>query len=207
MAATDSKAADARRHIFPFFDLPLEMREMIYDESLEDEAVKLLCGFELDLANVPATNMLLVSKDFRREYLLRADKRSQMTIADVTSWMPGVTQFPSPATRVHSIRLQLVFVCHEDDQDHLEWLSELIPRCEKLRVLDARIHYDPHILSFAKARDLISKDWIVLQSLTTLKVYEREIDGVSDWDFKSEEGLCLEWSSVTGKLEEVTEKK
>lgn len=66
---------------FPFLELPKELRDMIYDEALDDkEDQRLSRDLFLKARSVPRTNLLLASKQVKQEYEERAAKHSQLII-------------------------------------------------------------------------------------------------------------------------------
>lgn len=60
-------------NIFPFFELPRELRDMVYDEGLDDHEMTLKCGMMLRAMAVANTNFLLVNRQFQEEYQQRGE--------------------------------------------------------------------------------------------------------------------------------------
>ncbi|KAK4629162.1 hypothetical protein CLAFUW4_08182 [Fulvia fulva] len=112
--------------VFPFFDLPLELRDMIYDETLEDRQDQRLCNsVYLKAKGVPRTNILLVSKDVKQEYEQRATKHSHLTVKDLRSYDEVRTALPAAAKKVSHIVIEPC-VCTSELAKYLAKFTPLI---------------------------------------------------------------------------------
>lgn len=96
--------ADSQRslYVFPFFDLPLEMREMVYDEAFEEREGRMKCGgLNYTASSMPILELLLVSKQFEHEYRTRSKKKQSAWLKDNFDVIDcNAFTLPHPAARL-----------------------------------------------------------------------------------------------------------
>lgn len=198
---------DHQRHIFPFFDLPQELRDEIYDLSLTRYFACLSCGFSLEATDIPAIDLLLVSKAFAREYQLRAKKKSEVAIMDTSDWSPGIDVcLPQRISRFHTVRACLACdfdygIDASEVEGHSLWLRELAASAKQPYSLSIHVNHSPSHDGLCVSS--LFQEWTALQGVKELKLYQRT-SSKALFDFASRAGLHLEWSSITGKLEKVS---
>ena len=204
--------------VFPFFDLPAELRNMIYDQSLDDrEDQELSCHLHLKPKIVPRTNLLLVSKQMKQEYEERARKHSQLVIRDPESYNSGIEELPTlppAASKVATIILELFIGDLEDLDIPLDDFAPLISL-----VTGPTFHVKGLSISiimeldtdFDTADDWVRElkkqaDWEDLPKVQSIQVYNA---GQGYWNaLKGKQRVAkviAEWKKSTGKFEVLEE--
>ncbi|KAK4499033.1 hypothetical protein PRZ48_009545 [Zasmidium cellare] len=108
MSTTDSEA-------FRFFDLPPELREMVYDYLAEDEisVVKPELQASLSVQDAPLTNMLLVNHQMKNEYHKIAAKKTTLVFSDHENFNFTLPSVPSNLPNVTKISVRSFVVCED----------------------------------------------------------------------------------------------
>ncbi|KAK5134385.1 hypothetical protein LTR08_006565 [Meristemomyces frigidus] len=115
--------------VFNFFGLAREIRDWIYDESLlPSEAHK--CRTELEVGGyllvtahqAPATNLALVSRQFKTEYLSRSAIAMSLSVEDHMKAAAYDIKFVLPPRIAcsTSIHIDLSYLCMGEDRLHAE---------------------------------------------------------------------------------------
>ena len=85
----------ATKVVFPFFDLPPELRDMIYVEALTEHEYTFGVSpkfIRIVASNVPTANGLSINRRFHDEYKAQAEKRSAITVTDIMYVQPTTTK-------------------------------------------------------------------------------------------------------------------
>ncbi|KAK4498886.1 hypothetical protein PRZ48_009396 [Zasmidium cellare] len=210
MATNDSAdiaddSSDLQRHIFPFFALPQELRDEIYDQHLTSYAGKLKCGFKIVASDIPITNLLLVSKAFGEEYRLRVRKKSQVTITDTNTWGAAqITIIPPPVANARRLKIEVACFSWDEVERHGQWVGDVVKRVNHPLVLQIHVNYCSQF-GFHARRNMFMR-WVQWKGLTELKIHKKQRKKDA-WDFMDEDGLQLEWLTDIGDFENVTDKK
>ncbi|KAK4628946.1 hypothetical protein CLAFUW4_08376 [Fulvia fulva] len=207
-------ATNSTKNIFPFFDVPLELKDMIYDETLEDVDTYLEVGLRVEAKNVPPTNALLISKKFKEELETRAKKHSHLFIKD--KWesapVPKLENaiLPEPATKIR----RLAFETAANYTDYMEypdqWFSRLTVQMDWLRSFDIKIialicedsqsEEDSEYGVDEWDRSLREQSWWELREFKGLQVLNAGYEHKEDWDTVLSADwrapLAIEWKVV-----------
>lgn len=206
--------AERSRNTFTFFDLSLEMREAIYDESFDDDEEGILpCGLSYKASCRPSLSLLLVSKQVKQEYEDRAYKKTTLVITDNQCWtsarqMPFA--MPSPAIKCQAVYANLGVACAEDLHQHLWRLANFVAKAASLKAVSIRLNVDYHPegdegLGRSDVQDVLNEKTLTMeQVLKELKVYDVHLSQSKVWwDFEDAGYVSLKWSEETGKVAEV----
>ncbi|KAK4498887.1 hypothetical protein PRZ48_009397 [Zasmidium cellare] len=210
--------SEQSRDVFRFFDLPLEMREMIYDESLQEREGSLKCrGLDYKASNMPRVNLLLVSKRFKQEYKARVRKAGQILVLQDTydSIRPDFFGLPYPRTMYTSIIVNIHI--HPDDPEaefglHEDWMPALmrsLAACPGDVTLQFNIQMCRSDIASGEYQQELEKLVCKLALLSPV-CYHVNIYGASrDWarntgsGLKSDSILSMMWSREKQKLERI----
>jgi hypothetical protein len=182
---------------FDFFGLPLELREMIYDQPQLFETQTMLpsrVGYPFRMAaNKPDSSLLLVSKQFSSEYKRRCEGRVELSVADYIDHfamgtpygvvtMPLTKEISSMHMHVGDWWLPSPFFPGLTDslKTFKDWLSHWIAQMPKLQTVTVSLYPYENLIRLPEYRDmLITKlcDLISLNLLTEVKVIAMEGDG------------------------------
>ncbi|KAF2161884.1 hypothetical protein M409DRAFT_58665 [Zasmidium cellare ATCC 36951] len=152
------------RDVFPFFELPLEMRDMIYADSLQDVRGNLKCGgLKYKFSNMPRANLLLVSKQFGQEYKARARKTKKTLLLEDThdTGNSHALKLPGPTAAYTTITLNISIHPHGPDQDlyyYMGWLlalTSLLPSCTSCTAF--RLNIKMSHLDLANLQEMVGK--------------------------------------------------
>ena len=197
------------------------MRDIVYDFSLEDVALMLKNGLVLEAKNVPSTNALLISKQFKQELELRTQKLSHLFVKDrfdddengEQGEREAVT-LPKAATKIRNLTLEAV----ADACDTLElpdrWFGICTMQMDWLRSFDVKIIVPISKVSHDWDNDLWDDDmddvlrtlrwqsWWKLREFKGLQVFDAGCaEGEGLWWFlggEHEATLAIEWKVVEG---------
>lgn len=138
--------ADEYTRPFDFFGVPRELRDMIYNQpGLSDQS--LYCepkrrGLKMTVRK-PSTSMLLVNRQFLREY--RRSTHCHVTILAEDHIMLDATSVPQSFRRMSEVsHLEVrLMVMYEDEMDtHLSWLTACLVPGSKLRSISVDFYID-----------------------------------------------------------------
>jgi hypothetical protein len=182
---------------FDFFGLPLELRDMIYDQPQLFETQTMLPsrkGYPFRMAaNKPDSSLLLVSKQFSSEYKRRCEGRVELSVADYIDHFAMGTPYgvvTMPLTKeISSMRMHVgdwwmlpspYFPGLNDSlKKFKDWLSHWIAQMPKLQTVTVSLYPYENLIRLPEYRDmLITKlcDLISLNLLTEVKVIAMEGD-------------------------------
>ncbi|KAK4628805.1 hypothetical protein CLAFUW4_08044 [Fulvia fulva] len=221
MAPTATTGTDSTRHIFPFFNMARELRDEVYDACLEEQEAAIsidLAYSSIDLAlmasNMPTTQLKLISRRFRQEYQERSNERSDLRLQEIMSMqVVGLRRdcLPAQLTHIRAVRLDLLGFSSFHYGDgvlrcaYRDWTTALFKHLPKLQSLSIRINLLEHHLPSVELMhaELTKGRWAELPFLKGLCVYVG-IPG-NFCDFNRHDGLVLQLSKDTGKIEMVKE--
>lgn len=213
IAVAHDTAVTSTRHIFPFFDLPRELRDMVYDESPVDKAITLDSGLQVVGHNMALAEQLTISRQFKKEYEERAGKLATLHLNDTGDLIvrpANAIGFPVPITAFRSV--QLDFIAENDylnDEASItlyvnrNWVERLALCLSDTQPLSLRINVSRSEPVQDIRAQLVEGDWAGIPHLKDIRVYL--VDAI--WDFGQKDGLFLQLSGATGRLEEVTDKE
>ncbi|KAM3420309.1 hypothetical protein BST61_g3593 [Cercospora zeina] len=149
MAASPHAGDSNSRDIFPFFDLPRELRDTIYELAVEDRN----CGEgtsdqpKMTAVNVPLPHLLQISRQFSTEYRERAEVNSTLYLYDHIALQPNTpklsTCVPIPARNIRTLHIRLASFAGEELSEefelHEQWVKLAVHTVLGLQVLDLRI--------------------------------------------------------------------
>ncbi|KAF1976577.1 hypothetical protein BU23DRAFT_30083 [Bimuria novae-zelandiae CBS 107.79] len=92
------------QNIFPFFHLPRELRDFIYEESLITFEEQRMSQLQIRATDVPPTNLLLVSHQLHDELTLYARTRSKLLIYDHVQFHAQSERLPPAALHTSNLR-------------------------------------------------------------------------------------------------------
>ncbi|KAK4615559.1 hypothetical protein CLAFUW4_09968 [Fulvia fulva] len=137
---------DPKRDIFPFFELPGELRNHIYDNCIEDKVLEHanICAVKVMGIKVAATHVLLVSKQFRQELQARQlREKTAVLLMDKYLQMPvdlACYTLPPQLAEVQKIDLQLYMHpedCHDQISLWIEGMPHLVSQLQPSQCLSA----------------------------------------------------------------------
>ena len=209
------------KNVFPFFKLPRELRDNIYEQALETRTSSHRpgegCGQHLDghsgcvsfqAINVPVTPLLTVCRRFNQEYTDRAAKFSMLVVTETGSCKTLFEDFdfPKQAQAFTRLRIDLHFLHPNDINDHHEWLAQVLAGMKKLQDLSIRIHmlrrsFEEIVMKIVlqEAQERLNDYWTSLPHLHDLEVREIVESERYTWDESSP--LILKLSEASGKVE------
>lgn len=196
--ATNMKDDDPNRHIFPFFDLPRELRDLTYDEMLLPTAgTKFVCGLKLEGHNVPSAGLPTVSRQFASKYEDRGRKKARLVVDDTEHLMAYAACGFSP-TVTKSARFVHVNISTWDVviSDHHAWLSSLteLPQLESLSI---KLVWDNPVeeeLDLDDFMDIELQELCDFKHLTSFEVFATKNE-VLHFDFSKHDDMILKWST------------
>lgn len=135
---------------FPFFDLPREMRDAVYDSALVDiYEVEVCKTLRAVIYNSAATNVLTTSRQICEEYKQRAQKHATLRIYDLALDRPEpVRKVPAMLLTVGSLRIDIM-VSEGDIDDHETWIVKL------LHLVGSTTKCSIHMMRYQEAPDEI----------------------------------------------------
>ncbi|KAK4498888.1 hypothetical protein PRZ48_009398 [Zasmidium cellare] len=203
------------KDIFPFFRLPLELREAIYDETLEDRDEQLDYDKTLkyQACSTPLVNLLRVSKRVKQEYEARARKKMSFRIDDMFGeTSTGPCLLPEAAVKI-PLAVASIVVFHrrygKEFDMHRKWLLELIKQFKTLECLRLTIKVARDSLQENKARVEGFLRWLsaTLTAAFVAEVHGAEYDFNDETEMKKEFFPMMRWSYEKGKLEDIKEEE
>lgn len=212
-ASETSTAADDQRNIFRFFDLPRELRNFIYRESLVTKAVPLGEGFQGSASNLCQTHLLVVNKQFKHEYTSEGARASTiLTASDHGYDSSKPIDIPKAAREITAV--QLNFAITEDVLEecllHLETTKSVLARMSECRL---RLRFDMMYAVPSEAATMLEELnqawWLNFKGLADLVVYRASGTNMATTGpfsiFRFLEGrqLLMRWSAESKKVERI----
>ncbi|KAK6388721.1 hypothetical protein LTR65_007394 [Meristemomyces frigidus] len=222
--------------VFQFFMLAPELRDKIYENALQyKRKFKSQHSARLRGRRVAELSLLLVSRQFRQEYLERAEQKTCLVIVDRDHYHGGMLQLPTPIKCARKLELHLALACDEPDHTvgrcrilpelrmHRKWIVDL---CEQMKHLDSvtiNVLIDPHALVADCEQGLLNEQYRFsnLETVASVEVYHCDyfvgantnaISGSgggktpsSNWNFTKPRKLIMTLSPESGYLQRVCE--
>lgn len=211
-------AAKSTKHVFPFLNLPAELRDIIYDYSLTIYTTHMSSEFLIEAKGVARVHLLLISKQFKSELEERAKKHSRLRIKDVgvsrhrsmprpyTSFR-SILRFPAIKTRKLVLQLQTTRL-ERHLPDMKRWIELLLPQIQDLAHLDIRIVTvelnEEDVEEWKEA--LTEQKWYQFRVLERVRVINSSADHYYDSLHGEVKGkVALEWLKQTGDFAKVVD--
>lgn len=120
-------------NIFPIFELARELRDLIYYHLLTQiKTYSLSSGFKLTATHLPQPHLLLLSRDFRQEYLSVASILTTLTINDHCLGGSGyqLPSLPKEVLGIEKVRFNVACTAWKDAAGEIEfhdgWIRGLL---------------------------------------------------------------------------------
>lgn len=213
--AQRTQVTERARSIFPFFRLPLELREQIYDESLQKYGGKVRKRGSLRYsgANMACMNLLLVSKQLKQEYECRTEKSRSLLVYD--SFECRISAYVSvPKILSSSLRVTISILVSPDDvakqelDMHRRWIEQCLWRMRKVLVIRIKIKvYSNALPELQKGlEDFVRQVYKASPVRLVPYVLGAECDLDHQTGMKRNFTPLMMWSNEKDKLEEVSRK-
>lgn len=222
--ASLGEPADCETHkdgIFNFFALPRELRDKIYEESLQfKKKFEPQHGVRLRARRIVAVELLLVNRQFHNEYLERAEKKTCLIIVDRDHYHGETLELPIPIKYARKLELHLALACDEPDHGmercrmlpelrmHRKWIVKLSEQMKYLDAITIKVLIDAHACVKECEEKLLKEQYRLtnLESLASLEVYHCDYyvgKTSSAWNFGKPRKLVMKWSAESGDLQRV----
>ncbi|KAK1080903.1 hypothetical protein LTR33_005136, partial [Friedmanniomyces endolithicus] len=205
--------------IFNFFGLSRELRDMVYDFSLTfKRKIRSQHGARLRGRMVTEASLLLVGKQFSREYFERAQYHTCFIIVDRPEFHGDFFKIPRALSYVRNVELFLAIACDSPDhftdqcrvvkevRMHRKWIADLCQKMRRLESISIKLITDPHQhIEACEAKLLELQHKLTnFEELKKLAVYHCDYAGKeTGWSFASKRTLVMEWSAKDGELHRV----
>lgn len=216
---------EPRRDIFNFFGLPREMRDSIYAELLtgsQEIRNETYAGLKVIVQHLALNNLLLINRQFRKEYSISAEKVFGLVVEDhledQDNWIEP--RIPANARGIERLHLRLYAVCigpqpnslspdkfFPDIASHYERFLEWVARMPHLRRLTVDLHIErPNREVAEQTKQAVTRECGELTSIEharALDVYYSSFEDLNqeDWDYSKGEGPVMRWVAETGVME------
>ncbi|KAK4629454.1 hypothetical protein CLAFUW4_08036 [Fulvia fulva] len=171
MASLTITTTDAQRNTFPFFDLPGEIRNYIYDELFIacSRPASIDLNLDCNIGNVTDPTACRISKQFRSEYLARAGKHPIVTQFTDHIDFDGTLRYPMPRPvyRTEIVKLRL-FATAVEGHSHLDWLEPLLERLPRVTEVEIKVALRKEVVD--EQSEEVER-WMVLRNLRSVVVY------------------------------------
>ncbi|KAK0942127.1 hypothetical protein LTR29_006372 [Friedmanniomyces endolithicus] len=204
---------------FNFFGLSRELRDMVYDFSLTfKRKIRSQHGARLRGRMVTEASLLLVSKQFSREYFERAQYHTCLIIVDRPEFHGDSFKIPRAISYARNVELFLAIACDSPDhftdqcrvvkevRMHRKWIVDLCQKMRRLESISIKLITDPHQhIEACEAKLLELQHKLTnFEELKNLAVYHCDYAGKeTGWSFASKRTLVMEWSAKDGELHRV----
>ncbi|EME38330.1 hypothetical protein DOTSEDRAFT_29390 [Dothistroma septosporum NZE10] len=208
----DSAVLDDSRNIFPFFDLPRELRDNIYDHLLitrRRTAEEHYLALKIDNLTDPTASR--VSKQFRSEYLARACKHPIITqFIEHVDFYGDICEdtFPAPISRSQIAEFLLLEGSTEGIM-HPDWIEELLTRLPKVTEVRVKIAtLCSTVQEFEEGYDE-EDGWLDIENLACFELYHSSERDYREFDFDkhAKDHLVKKWDFENKRWEYVKDKK
>lgn len=199
----------SQRDIFPFFKLPRELRDSVYDECCCTRRIR--ASFwepELNASGVASPHLFAVSRQFAEEYTLRVEKYAPtLDISEVDIVTPEPFKLPRVYCRKVAVLKLNIWT---PGLDYLTmsgtWVESVLSQMKGLQSVYIRLACDSNdSLVSAYAEELNSSFWTRIPKLAGLRAHMYVESDNPDWGLVDEMPLIMEWSRETGEVEDLTE--
>ena len=220
--SSTSSDAVAIQKPFAFFSLPPELRDQIYELLLEPEhPLPSQYGLRFQVKNAINAELLLISHQFKDEYLESAEAKAVIVLEDECEYQGELLQFPSPLRYLRKLEVHLAITCDshyyaaqdwgvvEEFRMHRNWVMEFMAHTQPLLSLSINLYLAPdaHVESCEQSVLEHHSKLTSLDDLTDLRVYQCKYEEPGKgWDFNVHKVLVMEYSQETEALRRVSVK-
>ncbi|TKA22895.1 hypothetical protein B0A50_07834 [Salinomyces thailandicus] len=211
--------------VFPFFGLPRELRDSIYDDCLIfKRKFGPQYGIRLRGRRVVQPHLLLLNSQFRDEYLEQAQKKTCLVIVDRDHYHGEPLKLPSVMKYAHKLELHLALACDAADhvmsgsskckvkqelRMHRKWIGDICLQMKELDSIKVSVMLDFHEYISDCETHLLAEQYRLtnLEALTSLEIFHCDYyvgpktDSASAWNFSKPKSLIMMWSAQKGILE------
>lgn len=190
-----------RRDIFPFFDLPRELRDMVFAILLTVTVTEVARnGLSIDRNNLPQTQFLTISHQFTAEYLTSGT----LEISDTRLNYPRATaiEVPNVALLSHILNLNICSGPRISSQINYNqpWVQDVLRQMKHINGIRIQINLIDTTSPSACCEQLIKSEyWLKLFALTSLEIFHCSEDKLYEFDDKSRVPV-LWWSRERKKM-------
>ncbi|KAF2161885.1 hypothetical protein M409DRAFT_27613 [Zasmidium cellare ATCC 36951] len=194
---------DSKRHIFPFFDLPRELRDMAYDKMLiSSVSKKLPCQLQITVVNMAEVKLMTINRQFAHEYKERAEKEQATTLTDgpdvdLDDLSTDVMPLPTLLRATKILKIDIAGGSWSLSR-HKSRISTIAAANSHLTSLSVKI-----VLTYrgfmGNVRELL-RDLATVQKLVSLEVFAEDMR-YEVFDFEYQNLLVLRWSAESGLWE------
>ncbi|KAF2764785.1 hypothetical protein EJ03DRAFT_16056 [Teratosphaeria nubilosa] len=227
-AQPDAAARKAKTGVFRFFDLPRELRDQIYYDSLIfKRKFESQHGSRLRARRMADVNLLVISHRFREEYLERAERHTCVVVTDRGIYHGEFLKLPNPLKYATRLEIFVAACCESpalhgnsrhpcsvvrEIRMHRKWIENLCSQMRNLSSLKIEIMLDPH-KRVSGCEDALLREQHRLTGLDervaplrSLEVYHSShyvSEGV--WSFNRPRTLVMRYVPETGELRRIEE--
>ncbi|KAI7337466.1 hypothetical protein KC315_g2299 [Hortaea werneckii] len=220
---TSAVAQKEQTSTFNFFNLPRELRDSIYDESLifkrkfEDQS-----GVRLRGRRLVQIHLLLINRQFRDEYLERAEKKTCLVIVDRDRYHGEPLKLPAIMKYTRKLELHLALACDVPDhivsrckvtqevRMHRKWIGNLCDQMQHLESVKINVLIDAHEHVTECEKSILEEEYRFtnLENLTSLEIFHCDYyvghkGTTCAWNFSRARKVVMRWSAERGELERV----
>lgn len=200
------------RHIFPFFELPRELRDEIYALSLVNFTPDRYSDLQIGAKDLAPTHLLLVCRQLRHELDSLALKSSGVFIHDGPGYDERQSgRLPPAALKAAHLRAFIYFGALEEEQmDLWSFVPESAQRMPNLQSVTLRLMTDSSSDHWGESqRELLNELCDQLSRCSHLNaeliVVRDEVDEDHFWDPDQRRDPAMIWSNETRELVPVSE--
>ncbi|KAK5124222.1 hypothetical protein LTR85_001925 [Meristemomyces frigidus] len=172
--------------VFDFFSLPRELRDQIYEEALQyKKKFQSQHGARIRGRRIAEVSLQLVSKQFRQEYLERAERETCLVIVDRDHYHGEILRLPTPIKYAKKLELHLALACDQPDhivgrcrvlpeiRMHRKWIVDLCEQMKHLESVAINVMIDPHAMVKDCEQSLLNEQYRFsnLDTLASVDVY------------------------------------
>jgi hypothetical protein len=211
-------APELSKPAFPFFDLPRELRDEVYDSGLIfKQKIPTQTAARLRGRRVANPTLLQVSKQFRQEYLERAERQTCLVVVDRPEYHGESIKLPTSLSYIRKLEVHIAIAC--DAPDHLidkcrvvkemrmhhTWIASLCSQIRNLDSVSIKVVIDPHQYIDTCERHLLELQHKLtsVEELKLLEVWHCDYAGrveSAGWNFSKPRKLAMKWEERDGML-------
>ncbi|KAK5134377.1 hypothetical protein LTR08_006557 [Meristemomyces frigidus] len=208
---------------FDLFSLPRELRDEIYDHSLEFKR-KFASQHSARLRGrrVAELSPQLAGQQFRKEYLERAERESCLVIVDRDHFHGELLTLPQTMKFTRKLELHVALACDEPDHAlgrcrvipelrmHRKWIANLSEQMKYLDSVKINVYMDPHNLVNDCEQNLLNEQhrFSNLADLTSVEIFQSgyfvgDKNPGTPWNFSKPRRLVMKLSPLNGNVQRV----
>ncbi|SMQ50942.1 unnamed protein product [Zymoseptoria tritici ST99CH_1A5] len=216
--AAPSASNDQNRDIFEFFELPRELRDLIYGYAVDEKSALQFADteFQLRCCDAPCVNFLLVCRQVKLEYMETSNKFGPtLEIFDLLQAVADpsdIKSLPEPMLLTTSLHLRLTSDLdvqgNNEMTSHMHWVAKFLPMLPRLDRLAVTV-LCPVKGAFGTAEMAHHlAPWLRLPHFKQIEVYDtrKEIYSLSDImayeNLMDRKLLSMRWSEEGQKWED-----